>query len=117
MSASLKETQCFGDHALAVVMKAFAEEYGHRTGGVPDLCLWSVEKKQVMFAEVKGPGDTLSETQKVWIDVLLGADVPTELCKVMTTEDKMELEDKERNKKKGRGSKRKRQDSDDEELE
>lgn len=32
--------------------------------------------------EVKGPGDSLSETQKVWIDVLLSAGIPVEVCKV-----------------------------------
>lgn len=93
-------------------MKAFAEEYGHRTGGVPDLCLWNAETKEVMFAEVKGPGDTLSETQKVWIDVLLGANVATELCKVMTTDDKMELERNAKTKKRGRKRSRSDDDSD-----
>ena len=47
------------------------------------------------FSEVKGPGDVLSETQKVWIDVLLSAGVDVELCSVkeIIEEDEMRLSD------------------------
>lgn len=45
--------------------------------------LWNFEEKKCRFVEVKGPGDFLSETQKVWIDVLLSADVSVELCSVV----------------------------------
>ncbi|GAA5840395.1 hypothetical protein JCM11251_006549 [Rhodosporidiobolus azoricus] len=69
----LEIVECFGGQALAAVLTVFAEEYGHRTGGIPDLCLWNPTLRRVLFAEVKGPGDTLSETQKVWLDVLLAA--------------------------------------------
>ncbi|GAA6043410.1 hypothetical protein JCM8097_008577 [Rhodosporidiobolus ruineniae] len=62
-----------GGPALAAILTVFAEEYGHRTGGIPDLCLWNPSTRRVLFSEIKGPGDTLSETQKVWLDVLLGA--------------------------------------------
>ena len=41
-----------------------------------------------------GPGDSLSSTQQVWIDVLLSAGIPVELCKVMTSEQKIAMEDK-----------------------
>ncbi|KAG2363435.1 hypothetical protein BDR07DRAFT_1483688 [Suillus spraguei] len=34
------------------------------------------------FVEVKGPGDTLQENQKLWIDVLLRAGAAVELCSV-----------------------------------
>jgi Fanconi-associated nuclease 1 len=44
--------------------------------------IWHPTKKEARFVEVKGPGDSLSETQKVWIDVLLSAGVPVEVCKV-----------------------------------
>jgi hypothetical protein len=87
--------QCMGGPALATILTVFAEEYGHRTGGIPDLwcvlspvflffpdsswrlflllSLWNPSTRRVLFAEIKGPGDTLSETQKVWLDVLLAA--------------------------------------------
>lgn len=56
--------------------------------------LWNPERKRCLFSEVKGPGDTLSETQKVWIDVLLGAGVGVEVCRVMTHEDKDDFDAK-----------------------
>ena len=42
-----------------------AENYSGSGGGVPDLIVWNHEKREAKFVEVKGPGDTLSETQKV----------------------------------------------------
>lgn len=74
--------QCFSPRALVTICRVYAEEWSHRTGGVPDLFLWNFEEKVCRFVEVKGPGDILSETQKVWIDVLLSTDVQVELCSV-----------------------------------
>lgn len=70
--------------------------------------LWNPSTSTCKFSEVKGPGDKLSETQKVWIDVLLGAGVEVEVCKVMTSEDKDDLDRKERAKSTGKGKKRSR---------
>jgi hypothetical protein len=42
-----------------------AEDFSGTGGGVPDLFLWNVEYKTAKFVEVKGPGDTLSEKQRV----------------------------------------------------
>lgn len=55
---------------------------------------------------MKGPGDHLSETQKVWIDVLLGAGVQVEVCRVVTSEEKDEMDRKEREKSKGKGGRK-----------
>lgn len=44
--------------------------------------VWDYAKREARFIEVKGPGDSLSETQKVWIDVLLSAGIQVEVCKV-----------------------------------
>lgn len=46
---------------------------------------------------MKGPGDVLSETQKVWIDVLLSAGVEVELCSVkqIFEEDELDFSDDE----------------------
>ncbi len=46
---------------------------------MPDLVIWRMEDRVVRFVEVKGPGDRLSETQKVWIDVLLRAGVEVQV--------------------------------------
>jgi hypothetical protein len=43
-----------------------AQDFEASGGGVPDLILWSVEKDEVKFVEVKSTNDRLSETQKVW---------------------------------------------------
>ncbi|CCO26406.1 Fanconi-associated nuclease 1 homolog [Rhizoctonia solani AG-1 IB] len=74
--------ECLGGPALAAICRLLAEEYGSRGGGVPDLFVWNTAEKTCKFVEVKGPGDNLSETQRVWIDVLLGAGVDVELCRV-----------------------------------
>ncbi|KAH8921403.1 hypothetical protein BT69DRAFT_1221552 [Atractiella rhizophila] len=79
----LEVVQCLGPKALVCICKVFAEEWGHRASGMPDLCLWKPEKGKLKFAEVKGPGDRLSDTQRIWIDLLIGAGVEVELCKVV----------------------------------
>lgn len=72
--------QCFRAEALATVCKVMAQEYQQRGGGIPDLFLWSPEKQEVMFSEVKSENDHLSDTQRLWIHVLTGAGLPVELC-------------------------------------
>lgn len=49
--------------------------------------MWDYDKREARFVEVKGPGDSLSDTQKIWIDVLLSAGVPVEVCRVKAKED------------------------------
>ncbi|OCK81230.1 hypothetical protein K432DRAFT_326684 [Lepidopterella palustris CBS 459.81] len=80
---------CFQGEALAVVCKVMAQEYGQRGGGVPDLFLWHMEKKEVKFAEVKSENDRLSDTQRLWIHVLSGAGVTVELCNAVAKEVRM----------------------------
>jgi fanconi-associated nuclease 1 len=50
---------------LSDMCRLLAEDYSLGLGGVPDLFIWNCEQRTAMFVEVKGPGDTLSETQKV----------------------------------------------------
>ncbi|KAK3714670.1 hypothetical protein LTR37_007650 [Vermiconidia calcicola] len=86
----------FPPAALSSAMKTMAQEYGQRGGGVPDLFLWKTgdadETKEgagageVMFAEVKSENDRLSDTQRMWIDVLSGAGVKVELCHALASE-------------------------------
>jgi len=68
---------------LAAICKIFCEDYAQRGSGVPDLFIWNAKKGSCKFVEVKGPGDTLQENQKIWIDVLLNAGVSVEVCKVV----------------------------------
>jgi len=72
-----------GGDGLAVICRLLCEDYGQRGGGVPDLIIWNAQKKTARFVEVKGPGDNLMETQKIWADVLLSAGVEMEVCRVV----------------------------------
>ncbi|RMD39705.1 hypothetical protein DV735_g5428, partial [Chaetothyriales sp. CBS 134920] len=76
--------RCFPPDALGTVMRVMAQEYAARGGGVPDLFLWKANAEgtggQVMFVEVKSVNDSLSDSQRLWISVLLGAGIPVELC-------------------------------------
>ncbi|KAA1469402.1 hypothetical protein DENSPDRAFT_816316 [Dentipellis sp. KUC8613] len=78
----LQVVELFDGKALATICRLFCEDYAQRRAGVPDLFLWHTEDKLCKFVEVKGPGDTLQENQKVWIDVLLRAGVAVEVCLV-----------------------------------
>jgi Fanconi-associated nuclease 1 len=79
--------QCFRGEALATVCKVLAQEYQQRGGGgIPDLFLWSPERKEVMFSEVKSENDRLSDTQRLWIHVLTGAGIRVELCNAVARE-------------------------------
>lgn len=78
--------QCFHGEALATICKALAQEYQQRGGGIPDLFLWHLEKKEVMFVEVKSENDRLSDAQRLWIHVLAEAGVRVELCNATAKE-------------------------------
>ncbi|EAW11939.1 fanconi-associated nuclease 1 [Aspergillus clavatus NRRL 1] len=81
--------RCFRGEALATICKVMAQEYQQRGGGIPDLFLWSLERKEVMFVEVKSENDRLSDTQRLWIHVLVGAGVKVELCNAVAREVRM----------------------------
>ncbi|KAF2482345.1 hypothetical protein BDY17DRAFT_252137 [Neohortaea acidophila] len=95
----LEIASAFAPAALSSVMKVMAQEYAQRGGGVPDLFLWKVDGSgddskgsssgEVMFAEVKSENDRLSDTQRMWIDVLSGAGVKVELCHALASEVRM----------------------------
>ncbi|KAI0784419.1 VRR-NUC domain-containing protein [Abortiporus biennis] len=74
--------KCIKGNGLAAICQLLCEDYSGRTAGVPDLIVWNSETGEAKFVEVKGPGDTLQENQKVWIDVLLQAGVRVEVCRV-----------------------------------
>lgn len=86
----LEITECFEGQALGTVMKTLVQEYAARGGGVPDLFLWKKDdgkgRGEVMFSEVKSGNDRLSDTQRMWIDVLSGAGVRVELCHALADE-------------------------------
>ncbi|KIW87703.1 uncharacterized protein Z519_11677 [Cladophialophora bantiana CBS 173.52] len=107
----LELVACWEGQALGTVMLVMAQEYQSRGGGVPDLVLWKVHDQagqghnddddqgkphnissrqrargEVLFAEVKSANDRLSDTQRLWISVLLSAGVKVELCHAVAGE-------------------------------
>ncbi|EIM21182.1 hypothetical protein WALSEDRAFT_57755 [Wallemia mellicola CBS 633.66] len=78
-------TECFEGRCLAQIFRVLCQDWDNRTGGMPDLILWRMDSHTVKFAEVKGPGDTLSETQKVWNDVLLSTECEVDVCHVVAS--------------------------------
>ncbi|EFJ04807.1 hypothetical protein SELMODRAFT_432061 [Selaginella moellendorffii] len=72
-------TVCIGGPGLSAICKLLAEDHSNWTAGMPDLLLW--KEKEAKLAEVKGPGDRLSEQQVAWFLILSDANVPVELCK------------------------------------
>ncbi|KAL3481668.1 VRR-NUC domain-containing protein [Aspergillus californicus] len=102
LSDLLELVTCFGGEALAAVCRVLAQEYSVRGGGVPDLVLWRTNEAQnedgeyprtgrdagkgkgeICFVEVKSENDRLSDTQRLWIHVLLGAGVRVEVCRAV----------------------------------
>lgn len=86
----LEIASCFKGPALATVCKVMAQEYQQRGGGMPDLFLWNAERKEVVFAEVKSENDRLSDTQRLWIHVLIGAGIRVELSNAIARETRVE---------------------------
>ncbi|PBP27308.1 hypothetical protein BUE80_DR001533 [Diplocarpon rosae] len=80
---------CFDGQALSTICKVMAQEYRVRGGGMPDLFLWDVEDKKVLFSEVKSENDRLSDTQRLWIHVLTGAGIRVELCNAVARDVKI----------------------------
>ncbi|KAJ2862695.1 hypothetical protein GGH94_004109 [Coemansia aciculifera] len=71
-----------GGHGLAAICKVLAREYRSKSSGFPDLCLWNSVTENVMFVEVKGPKDKLSDSQRDWVDILLSNGISVEVCLV-----------------------------------
>ncbi|KAJ7169072.1 VRR-NUC domain-containing protein [Mycena crocata] len=86
--------ECMGGNTLSSICQLFCEDYGGRSSGVPDLIVWNPETKECKFVEVKGPGDTLSENQKLWSDALLTAGCSVEICHVRDSNSKKTLKPK-----------------------
>ena len=112
----LELVSCFDPSALGTIMLVMAQEYQSRGGGVPDLVLWKVcdddsqnrspsnvdegeegtngqgrRRGEVVFSEVKSKNDRLSDTQRLWISVLLSAGVKVELCHAVAGEIRKEV--------------------------
>ncbi|KAG9013848.1 hypothetical protein FRB94_004227 [Tulasnella sp. JGI-2019a] len=93
---TLEIAEGIGGVGLSVICRLLCEDYGNRGSGVPDLIVWKAGEKKSMFVEVKGPGDSLRENQKVWIDVMIRSGISVELCLVEDIADKSKSRKKSR---------------------
>lgn len=82
----VRVAEYMGGEVLSAICKVLAKEYRFKCSGFPDLCLLNTDTKQVLFAEVKGPNDKLSDSQHDWIDILLSNGIDVELCLVREAE-------------------------------
>ncbi|KAG8035693.1 hypothetical protein G9C98_001121 [Cotesia typhae] len=73
---------CLGVKAVVGITKMMAKNYSQWSAGFPDLIVWNSGKKKCRVVEVKGPGDSLSVKQKLWIKNLMELGVKTEVCLV-----------------------------------
>ena len=78
-----------GSVLCAEILRVFAAngDYSAWSSGAPDLMLWRTRPPwRVKFAEVvKGPGDSLSDSQFAWLDMVVraGGDATVVKVKVM----------------------------------
>lgn len=76
--------QCLGPTAVLQICDILATDYRQYSSGLPDLIIWNYEQRIAKFSEVKSQNDSLSDTQKVWIHLLIEkCGVPVDLCRVL----------------------------------
>ena len=74
---------CLTGPVLEGVMRLLLTDPYYWGGGQPDLLAWNVEKRKIVFAEVKGPGDHLSPRQRWWLAELKRLGAEAEVCHVV----------------------------------
>ncbi|KAF9532855.1 VRR-NUC domain-containing protein [Crepidotus variabilis] len=79
----LEIVACFSGETLAMICQIFCEDYEGRCSGGPDLFVWNAKERKCKFVEVKGPGDSPQENQKLWFDSLHRAGADIEICLVV----------------------------------
>ena len=79
-----------GGAAVAAVCAAFSLDHGSASHGLPDLLFWAAAAPEfegggyygVRFVEVKGPGDSVSPHQRLWLARLHELGVPAVVARV-----------------------------------
>ena len=75
--------RALGGARLAAVVEYKLGDHAHRRSGMPDLVLWHARRHYVRVVEVKGPKDTLSAKQRLWLEWFAAHDVDAQLCAVV----------------------------------
>ena len=90
--ADVKQCQrcvsCITPPKLVKLLEEFVTDVRGKRSGVPDLSIWNYETRQFVMVEVKGPGDSLSNKQKVWLSRLDDMGIRAELCLVKAVSNK-----------------------------
>ncbi|XP_076680635.1 fanconi-associated nuclease 1 [Andrena cerasifolii] len=82
-SVQLKEiVHCLGVQAVTGICKRLYDNYRLWRSGFPDLIVWNFDTKKHKIVEVKGPKDTLSTKQRLWLGYLSQLGLNTEVCLV-----------------------------------
>ncbi|KAG7210360.1 hypothetical protein KM043_011895 [Ampulex compressa] len=71
---------CLGTEGVIGICKRLIDNFKLWKAGFPDLFLWNFNTHEHKIVEVKGPGDTLSTKQELWLDYLNRLGLNTEVC-------------------------------------
>lgn len=73
---------CLGNAVLIAIFKRMCSHIRFTQSGFPDLLVWNAETKMIKAVEVKGPNDTLSSKQILWLHYFNASGFPAEVCYV-----------------------------------
>ena len=74
--------KCFSGDQLSGLCRRLIMNHRHTRSGFPDLTMWDVHGSRVIFIEVKGPNDRLSNKQILWLDYLNAIGIEAKVCHV-----------------------------------
>ncbi|KYM87539.1 Fanconi-associated nuclease 1 [Atta colombica] len=80
-SNSFKEIAfCLGVKGVVGICERLIHNFSLWKAGFPDIIVWNINTKQYKIIEVKGPNDTLSTKQTLWLNYLNRIGLNTEVC-------------------------------------
>ncbi|EZA59668.1 Fanconi-associated nuclease [Ooceraea biroi] len=71
---------CLGVEGVVGICERLMHNFLLWRAGFPDLIVWNVSTEKYKIVEVKGPGDSLSTKQKLWLEYLSQLGLNTEVC-------------------------------------
>lgn len=81
--SQLKEVVCcMGNGPIAAICERLLKHFRYTRSGMPDLLVWDVSSRKIKAVEVKGPGDSLSSKQILWLEYFNTCSLPAEVCYV-----------------------------------
>lgn len=84
-----------GSRTICEICKRLFIDNRRYGSGLPDLFLINHNLQACLFIEVKSINDSLSNTQKYWLDFLTRNDVPVGVCRVLSKDEYAEREQKQ----------------------